>query len=1185
MQRQVDADEEAEQKRLEEEIAASRLARLRRSRGLGSGSKTNSLDLSKSKEYSSALRTDDTTSGGDAKPPADRHKGQADALNKLVGSTSPPPATARPSVASSANQPQSMSLAAFMGGKATGPRLNRHAPQQDAHDPTQFVQRTRIDAPHPIFGRGGVAMPGMSSRSPASRQVEQPEAPSWSRTGHTPEPRGRRLSTPSPEKLEIRPISPTRISVRERTISTPSGTVVPKNGPVLAPQPNREPPSQSFLSENRPKTSHTSTRSSNTSPISGVSRTFTPRQSHPPSTPPPPKSPPTKSPITTPSLVRPIQPEPRASPHGPQISLSQTPSPAFLRPPPQKDPTPSLSRLQGRGFVQNMVKVSSQLDSSTSSPSNPTPEKNRPTSGRKSSVLDRWPGSNVSPPASPNPIPVRRSKTVEPTTPVGSPSVKSGQMSKSYSDNGKARQDESNAPGERVPGLGSASTMVIIQPKVPNIDEHGFKRGDEPATRLPKASTVSEPTKPLIHPTRDRARKPKKNNIQASESVERDPAPSISGPPTPAVTTPASNSGMVGRRALPGMAQPDSTNVVSSKPVYDLVSLSESIPASNNGMVGRRALPGMAQPDSTNVVSSKPVYDLVSLSESIPAPRALPGLAAAGTPRVLQKDNLSSPTPGVHTQIPSTGNRPTVMDVAQALADQLRALSPNPPVPPRADSKLAESNNSPAVRPRNITPPSVQSEKRKSSYERYSVMLPPLKEEATPDPTPVSTLSRAVGHSITQPDFDLVASMLSEEAGKVVEEPEEAAGHKNSSVSDMLHLTHIDEPLPRVDVSALISETSTPGPDSDVQTIQVDVLAIAGSNASPLGLTHIFYDTEILAIIHRSKSRSSGLINSTVWSWKGKNGDLGSSEERKLAELAKRYGTSIVPIQQLSEPVELVRCLGGTLTIRQESRAHWANENTAMHIVRSMDGVIYIDQVDIDIKNLCSGFSYCISILDTLFVWHGCGSTPEERKAASEYGQTLTSNPDNVVVLTEGENDDDEMFWMVLGEEAEYAKADYWKWRPSIGISPRIWSVDANRKDPISPVLSFSKESLPYTSVYIIDCVFELFVLVASGARGKRRNITLALTVATDLATHISSARPYTPTVHAVILPSQLPVDLKIQLRDLDQFTLNNCEVPGHMNILSYKEALAHLQTSLWSRSQLKDKTMLPLGLDESQVS
>lgn len=43
LQRQVDEDEEAETKRLEEEIAASRAARLRRS--VGAASRGNSLDL------------------------------------------------------------------------------------------------------------------------------------------------------------------------------------------------------------------------------------------------------------------------------------------------------------------------------------------------------------------------------------------------------------------------------------------------------------------------------------------------------------------------------------------------------------------------------------------------------------------------------------------------------------------------------------------------------------------------------------------------------------------------------------------------------------------------------------------------------------------------------------------------------------------------------------------------------------------------------------------------------------------------------------------------------------------------------------------------------------------------------------------------------------------------------------
>ena len=43
LQRQVDEDEEAEHKRLEDEIAASRAARMRRS--VGAGSRGNSVDL------------------------------------------------------------------------------------------------------------------------------------------------------------------------------------------------------------------------------------------------------------------------------------------------------------------------------------------------------------------------------------------------------------------------------------------------------------------------------------------------------------------------------------------------------------------------------------------------------------------------------------------------------------------------------------------------------------------------------------------------------------------------------------------------------------------------------------------------------------------------------------------------------------------------------------------------------------------------------------------------------------------------------------------------------------------------------------------------------------------------------------------------------------------------------------
>jgi hypothetical protein len=233
-----------------------------------------------------------------------------------------------------------------------------------------------------------------------------------------------------------------------------------------------------------------------------------------------------------------------------------------------------------------------------------------------------------------------------------------------------------------------------------------------------------------------------------------------------------------------------------------------------------------------------------------------------------------------------------------------------------------ELNNVPAARPRNMVPPSAQAEKRKSSFERYSMVLPPLQEEATPDPTPVSTLTRAVGNAFVRPDFDLVGLKLMDRGEDVAEGTENMIDEAKQE-DEMLHfsehwavrprliafnlcflLAHVDEPLPRVDVSPLI-KYRPPNPNTDSQTIQVDVMSIAGSTALPLGLTHIFHDTEILAIIYRSKSNSSGLMSSTVWSWQGKSSSMESSEERKLAELAKRYGTSIVRIRSCSRMTSL----------------------------------------------------------------------------------------------------------------------------------------------------------------------------------------------------------------------------------------------------------------------------------------
>jgi len=326
------------------------------------------------------------------------------------------------------------------------------------------------------------------------------------------------ISSRYTEPTKERPASPQKLSIRERTLSTPKALI------------SVSPTSDDESAKGR-------------RPASGTSNTSYDTLSSKPS------SPPQHSPITTPALAGPIRPQPRTS-LGPQISTSPTPSPAFLKPPPQKEPTPSLSRLKGRGFVQNMVKASMQMETSSPSSSHPsTPEKLGP-GARKATVLDRWQHQGsvspppTSPPASPKPIALRKTRTVdspvpatspepvkhelspkpspkpkalkssvsfssmtetippEPKKPEPAPKPKALKSSVSFSNlSGNDRSKAPKQPSVGNPGLGSATTLVVFKPDsdvAPFVDvsELGVKHT---STSLPTRSISAPSGKPRIH--------------------------------------------------------------------------------------------------------------------------------------------------------------------------------------------------------------------------------------------------------------------------------------------------------------------------------------------------------------------------------------------------------------------------------------------------------------------------------------------------------------------------------------------------------------------------------------------------------------------------------------------------------------------------------------------------------------
>ncbi|KAF8556104.1 hypothetical protein OG21DRAFT_741242 [Imleria badia] len=499
MQRQVDADDEAEQRRLEEEIMRARLARMRRSRTGQSGDfgvGMHGVDLSKLQEGSPRAGEADLGSSSD----------------KSSTSTFPLPKSAMKPT-STGQKSGAMSLAAFMGGNASGPRLKRHEPQLDAN--VAYDGRGDHGPVHPIFGRGGIAMPGMVVReagavppsSSAPTSVPQPppsqsappapqtvsSEPSRARTlstlnvarryvekieehpsSQSSSPkissqgiRERRQSTPhgSISELKVAPppsfpsrplsqnmggraVSPAKTPITETRPKTPSATDIrpktptasevrpktpvadprPKTAPIIVEARSKTPstdfPTKSFVDEPRAKTPGTDTMRAKTPIQSNPTRASFPGWQTPRHQP----SPQLPSTSTVPPKS-PGPPSPVRGTYAPQPQRGM--SPGFLRPPINsslKDPTPSISRLQGRGFVQSIVQASDRISSDPQGSPSPAPKPVFPSTSpapsqggsearekgtRRGSVLDRWtPVMNANGNSTPSsPLPAAKSAT------------------------------------------------------------------------------------------------------------------------------------------------------------------------------------------------------------------------------------------------------------------------------------------------------------------------------------------------------------------------------------------------------------------------------------------------------------------------------------------------------------------------------------------------------------------------------------------------------------------------------------------------------------------------------------------------------------------------------------------------------------------------------------------------------
>jgi hypothetical protein len=266
------------------------------------------------------------------------------------------------------------------------------------------------------------------------------------------------------------------------------------------------------------------------------------------------------------------------------------------------------------------------------------------------------------------------------------------------------------------------------------------------------------------------------------------------------------SNGPMAPRALPGLTsvrepekEPDVSMARHSSQVVNKVGQeppnSESEP---NGVrdgypVPRPRLHTASALNAQSHPQSEVEHDASTTQPDEPAPVASPVVPPK------QKEERPPISPVRHSRIPSSGNRATVMDIAQAWSTQSQPTSPgwieHRAEPSGDEVPNEETIHSPeVVKPvvsnfRSTSSPAMQAEKRKSSYEKYSaIMMPPLEEERTPVSTPSGSLLRSTVPPLLVQNENTTRTELSESQDKVIHPTIATQMIVSAESADLVHI-------------------------------------------------------------------------------------------------------------------------------------------------------------------------------------------------------------------------------------------------------------------------------------------------------------------------------------------------------------------------------------------------------------
>ncbi|WFD42162.1 phosphoribosylglycinamide formyltransferase 1 [Malassezia psittaci] len=277
-----------------------------------------------------------------------------------------------------------------------------------------------------------------------------------------------------------------------------------------------------------------------------------------------------------------------------------------------------------------------------------------------------------------------------------------------------------------------------------------------------------------------------------------------------------------------------------------------------------------------------------------------------------------------------------------------------------------------------------------------------------------------------------------------------------------------------------------------------------------------------------------------------------------LSKAARNFlGDSYVNVYQGAEPPAFTRLLCGPLITRRGHRNNAAKE-PQMFLVRSTDAGLFVDEVTMVSSSLCSAYSAVVFLPSRTLIWHGKGSSREQRVRALQYASTRETS---IQEVDEGDSSA-ELPDPLLGP---YASGWHWRYYQNLPVHMRGTRFYVNARD--TQPTAFTSDSLSNDSISILESSLELYVIVGKQARKDRSEIAHALDRAEKLATRIQNtlpdALPLRPVVHVIVLPSLFPADVQALSRttwstehlDTKDAMQTTNSTPVLLNVYSLKDA------------------------------